>query len=539
MPWLLYFGTLSYPFFFDDLANIVCNLDIKDLSSISKRLIYPSGFGMGQNDPSRPVTFLTYALNFSLGGLTPFGYRLVNLLIHSCVSLIIFFLTQRFIQLNSPLLKGTETQQSPLLEGMSPQRSPLLEGMITHWSPLLEKERVRVRIAFLVAFLFTIHPIHIEVATYISGRADGIATLFYLLSLLFFLKSEDNRIYAALSLLTFSLSFWSKPIGVTFPIMVLIFDLLFLPKSDFRKRIWTHISYWVLLAGFLIFRVLYLGGLGDRITDPFAQWTRISYLLTQPYCVIKYIQLLLFPIGQSVDHFVPPSLGILDLKTVVGLGCLSALIFLTYLFGKKFPPYSKWIWFSFLWFFITLSPTSSIFPINDAMTERRLYLPSWGFFLAVALFYQILFSPSSSPRRKLGTVPLGTVPNFPSITILLIHLLILSYLSWKRSYLFKDPLTPWKEAVQLYPQNPRAQYNLGNEYLGLKNFPQAKQHYEAALHLKATLAEPHNNLGLISLTEGNFKQAESHFKTALQLNPNLKDARLNLENLYSQLKLKN
>lgn len=521
MPWFLYFGTLSYPFFFDDLANIVYNLDIQDSSRIFKRLIYRSGFGMGQNDPSRPITFLTYALNFSLGGFTPFGYRLFNLLLHSCVTLLIFFLTKRLVKLNF-------REEFPLLP-------------------------------FFVAFIFACHPIHIEVATYISGRADGLATLFYLLSLLLFLKSDENKVYGPLSLITFTLSFWSKPIGVTFPLMVLLIDLLFLPRSDFRKRIWTHLSYWILLAGFLLFRILYLGGLGDRITDPFSQWTRISYLLTQPYAILKYIQLLFVPIGQSVDHFVSPSLGFLDLRTLIGLTFLSWLTFLTYLFGKKFPATSKWIWFSFLWFFITLSPTSSIFPINDAITERRLYLPSWGFFLAVGVFYQLIFSSSSSVfspssfrlfsslsfrprigvRGRLQPESSSSKSRFLWISLMSIHILVLALLSWKRSHLFADPISPWLEAVRLYPKNYRAQYNLGNEYLRLKQFPQAKQHYESALYLKENLAEPHNNLGLISLTEGNFKEAELHFKRALQLKPDLRDAQSNLDNLHLQLKSKN
>ncbi len=480
LPWFFYFHTLSYPFFFDDFANIVSNLDIQDLSQILKKLITRSGFGMGQNDPSRPITFLTYALNYSLARFNPVGYRALNLLVHSSASVVLFLLTQRLIKLN------------------------------------FQKEIPSL--AFFIALLFCAHPLQLEVATYISGRADGLSTLFYLLSLLLFMKSQEHRLYGAFSIFTFILCFWSKPIGVTFPAMALCFDFLFLPRSQIKQRIWIHLSYWTLLISFLIFRVVYLGGLGDRVTDPFSHWTRLTYFLTQPYCILKYIQLLLLPLGQSVDHFIEPSQSLFDSRTLSSLFALAGLLLLAIRFAIRFPLYKKWVWFSLLWFFVTLSPTSSLFPINDAMTERRLYLPCWGFFL-------LLGSLTHHARSRTQK----------ALPIFLVYVLVLSLLSWKRSYLFKDPLSPWQEAVQLYSKNTRAQYNLGNEYLKEGNFLKAKERYEAALNLNNQLAEPHNNLGIILVAQRHYREAEFHFKKALQIKP-LRDAENNLRNLQLQMK---
>ena len=96
---IIYSNTLNSPFISDDLLKIVKNPDIKQLSNIRTKLIYPyatedKDSNYNRNDPSRPLTYLTFMLNYRFGKLNPFGYHLLNVLLHAFNAVLIFFLTK-------------------------------------------------------------------------------------------------------------------------------------------------------------------------------------------------------------------------------------------------------------------------------------------------------------------------------------------------------------------------------------------------------------------------------------------------------------
>ena len=100
---ILYSNSLRAPFIFDDYPSIVENPDIKSIHNLGKRLIYPSPtFAINRNQPTRPLTYLTFALNYYLGQLDPFGYHLWNVILHILVVIVIFFLTRKILQYLNP-----------------------------------------------------------------------------------------------------------------------------------------------------------------------------------------------------------------------------------------------------------------------------------------------------------------------------------------------------------------------------------------------------------------------------------------------------
>jgi len=206
------------------------------------------------------------------------------------------------------------------------------------------------------------------------------------------------------SLLCFVLSFGSKQIAATLPAMVLIFDYIFL--SDFRvkkvlERKYYHLSYWILLIIFISFFKMYFGELGQMGRT----WSSYNYFVIQPYVVLNYLRLLFVPVGQCIDHFVKHPETIFEFRIMLSFLVLGGLFLFMLrsfkngyesLLKKRLSTSSlkekrdnsggdgslyKVALFSILWFFITLLPTSSFFPINEAMADRRLYLPGWGFSL--------------------------------------------------------------------------------------------------------------------------------------------------------------
>ncbi|MBN1383694.1 MAG: hypothetical protein JW983_02270, partial [Elusimicrobia bacterium] len=98
---VVYYNSLHVPFLLDDIAKIVNNPDIKNLSNLKTKLIYPYSKNKvyERNDPSRPVVYFTYALNYYFGKLNTFGYHLFNIIIHVFNAILLFFLTKKIISL--------------------------------------------------------------------------------------------------------------------------------------------------------------------------------------------------------------------------------------------------------------------------------------------------------------------------------------------------------------------------------------------------------------------------------------------------------
>ena len=156
--------------------------------------------------PSRSIGMLTFALNYNIHGLNLWGYHLVNLIIHLTDAFLIWWLT--WLTLSTPVMKDTRIS------------------------------RHRTMVAFLTGLLFVTHPLATQSVTYIAQRFASLATLFYLLSLILFVKGKlwqgdkntswflfgGSIVCAALGMLT-------KEIVFTLPFAILLYDYCFL-KAD-------------------------------------------------------------------------------------------------------------------------------------------------------------------------------------------------------------------------------------------------------------------------------------------------------------------
>ena len=75
---LVYSNSLSSPFLFDDQNSIVGNSQIRQLWPLSIPLSPPRDTPVA----GRPLVNLSFAINYAMGGLDPWGYHLVNVVIH-------------------------------------------------------------------------------------------------------------------------------------------------------------------------------------------------------------------------------------------------------------------------------------------------------------------------------------------------------------------------------------------------------------------------------------------------------------------------
>jgi len=499
LPLIIYSDSLHAPFIFDDIPKIVENPDIKNISQLKTKLIYPylkEFNSFNRNDPSRPLTYLTYALNYRLSNLNTFGYHIVNVVLHGLTVIMIFLLVRRMLFL------GGKTNSA--------------------------------LIPSIVALLFAVHPVNSSAVSYIFARSDIIATFFYLFSILSFSYTVENRrwIYY-LSLLGFVLAILSKQIAVALPAAVLIFDYFFMSDCQFKKtfeRRYYHLWFWSLLLIYLIWRYYYLGGIGDLEATSTAD--TYSYLITQPYIILKYLSLLIVPTGLSIDHLITMSNSVFETRVFLSIIALIGILFMSlWLLRREKTVLSKVILFSILWFFITLSPTSSFFPTTAAMADNRLYLPGFGFCLVLVLAYQYIFKFEwgDNFKSKKGAV---------FVTILSAHIIVLSILTWDRNKIYVNPVLAWEDVVSNYPNRKstsRAYINLGNLYREKKNYQLAFSNYSKALELNPVFPDGLVSLGILYSEQKNYNKAYGYYLKALELNPNSGEAHHNLGLLYKKL----
>jgi protein O-mannosyl-transferase len=238
----------------------------------------------------------------------------------------------------------------------------------------------------------------------------------------------------------------------------------------------------------------------------------MEYLWTQAHVFVHYVQLLLVPVGQCIDHLIDPVRSLQDLRLWGGLAFLGGCLWLQGLAREKIREQASLLGFGFCWFLICLIPTSSFFPINDAMTERRLYLPSAGFFLWGA----VLAARAAENGRTARVLALCI-------------LMGLSFLTWGRSNQYRDPEAMWLEAIRLYPNHPKARYNLGNLYFEAGLDAEAEKQYVLAIGGSRDFWAAYHNLGLIYAKRKDWGRAIPLMETAIRMNPNSKEARKNFE----------
>jgi hypothetical protein len=212
---IAYSNTFDVPFHFDDYYSIVQNPVIKNLANF---FLNTGGY---EYNPRRFLGYLTFALNYSIGGLDVTGYHVVNLAIHIVNAILVYYLL-----------------------------------ILTFQTPALRSASIRERssfIAVLSALFFISHPIQTQAVTYIAQRYASLATLFYLLSIAMYIQSrlihaeeitgslKSKRIfrlavYYFLSIISAVLAMKTKEIAFTLPIIIALYEFMFF-EGRLKRRV--------------------------------------------------------------------------------------------------------------------------------------------------------------------------------------------------------------------------------------------------------------------------------------------------------------
>ena len=481
LVFLIYSNALNGPFIFDDIRNIQKNPHIR-MNSLSKDNIARAGLeGLSSN---RPVAKLSFALNYYFHQYDVKGYHLVNIFIHIVTGLLLFLFTKTTLTLPS-LQSG---------------------GRTFRWIPLI------------TAVLWLVHPLHTQSVTYIVQRMNALATMFYLLSMLLYIKGRLTRrgskkvVLFGGCIIAGILALGSKEIAATLPFFIFLYEWYFFQDLN-RRWLKRHV---LKLVGILIFLSLgvYLTMGSGLLGQMWAKYevynfTPMERLLTEFRVVIFYISLLLFPHPSrlNLDHDFSISHSLMDpMTTLMSLGIILGLIGLALFKAKK----HRLLSFCILWFFGNLVIESSVIGL-EIVYEHRTYLPSvLVVLLAVTLIDRVLS------------------PKWVGIAMLCLVLTMFSLWTYQRNKVWSNELTLWADATKKSPNKARPHVNLGVALQERGRIEEAIDHFSKSLELMPNNAEAQNNLGAALDDLGRTREAIDHYSQALKIKPDYADARNNL-----------
>jgi protein O-mannosyl-transferase len=510
---LIYSNTFNIPFAFDDITSISNNSIIKDVRHIiDQQNIYNN----------RLVGYLTFALNYEMHELNVAGYHIFNLLIHLLNALLVYWLMM--LTFKTPY--ASFYLRNNVLRTSDPYR----------WIPLF------------TALLFVSHPIQTQAVTYIVQRFASLTTLFYLVSMVTYIKARCSDplkkvryAFFAASIISAVLAMRTKEIAFTLPVMVFLYEFIFF-QANIKKRMLYLFLLLPLLLTMLIIPVSMMltknGSAGVRGIDELTMMagsvdvSRWDYLNTQFRVIVTYISLLFFPINQNLDYdypiyrtfFTPPVF--LSFFVLWGVFCSGIyLLYRSYKSGQENCFWYRLIAFGIFWFFVTLSVESSFIPIMDVIFEHRLYLPSVGFFIAIMSGIVFIYVGSANKAKVIAKV---------FIPLMILIVISLSMTAYARNMVWSDEVTLWEDVVKKSPDKIRPHYNLGTAYQEQGRLDEAVKEYQTAINLQPDLVEPHYNLGLVYRTQGRLDEAVSEYQTAVKLRPDHADAHNNLGVVYQK-----
>jgi tetratricopeptide (TPR) repeat protein len=177
---------------------------------------------------------------------------------------------------------------------------------------------------------------------------------------------------------------------------------------------------------------------------------------------------------------------------------ITSIVVLGILVRRSFPL----IAFGIIWFFVTLSPTSSIVPLPDVMFEHRLYLPLVGFIFLVAGMLVI----SEKRVRMLSMV-------------VVIVILIFSVSTYRRNNIWRDDLILWQDTVEKSPHKVRPRVNLATAYIKVEEYDKALSELARAMSLEPDYAAAHENVGVAYFRKKAYQPAIAAFDRTIELAP--------------------
>lgn len=467
----------------DDKNYITMNQDITkhDKDFVKKSFSIPQGFVMGNY---HPLTMLSYAWEYSSGGLNPMPFHTHNILLHLMnVALVFLFVL------------------------------------------LLTQKRLA---AFISACFFALHPMHVESVAWVSERKDLLFVLFSLLSMVFYVQYvRENKLYMyVLAILCFILALLGKAMAVSEALILFLIDY-YIKQEVPLKRILFEKAPFILIA--VVFGIIAIKAQQSIHSITINDYSFYHRILFASYACFTYLLKSIVPYSLNT-YYDYPNEGTYSYYIVY----MIALILLVVLLYKKCKE-NRLIVFSSLYFLVSIIQVLQLLPVGNAIVaERYTYMPYIGLFLAPSVMLGNLYFSKKQSIRLIA---------FPVLFIVLVNF---SFQTHKRCFVWKDTVTIWTDALDKKPDIIKGLGGRGDAYNDKGQYRLAINDFDAALRLNDDFTDAYYNRGISEYNigkqlqdSGKAKEATEYFIRAIQdnskaieLNPNLNLAYFNGAGYY-------
>ncbi len=476
----------------DDYETLLDNSRYRGLAWSHLRWMFTT-FYMGHY---QPLSWLSFALDYSIWGTNPVGYHLTNLILHAVNAVLFFFLAR--LLLSRALAMPNDAGQSAIMLG-----------------------------AALAALLFSLHPLRVESVVWATERRDVLSVLFYFMALYCYISADrsdqSSRRLLAMSVLLYALSLFAKGTAMTLPAVLLLLDVYplgrlpgalsawFRPK--YRAVLWEKLPYVILAAVFAVVAITAQQNTGAL--RPVQQYF-ITYRVGQAvYGFCFYLWKSLVPLHLSPLYELPFDFDAwMPLFYLCGFAVLAITVAL-YCLRRRWPALLA----SWLYYLILLVPVAGLAQSGPQLVaDRYSYLSclSWALLAGGGLSRFLIFAGGAAGRSRLVVVSSAAL------------LMTLAVMSWQQSKVWRDTMTLWRRVIAVAPNSSIAYYNLARTYEDQGDFAQSLEHYRRALENNPLNADAQYNLARLLAKRGMVSEAIAGYRRALQIRPKDADAHNNL-----------
>lgn len=485
-----------------------------------------------------PLTWVSHMLDVQLFGMNPAGHHSVNLFFHLANAILLFLVLHR----------------------------------MTHalWQSVA------------VAFLFALHPLHVESVAWVAERKDVLSTFLMLCTLWFYISYSRNPTPSRgiPVLLFYALGLMAKPMLVTLPFVLLLLDYWplgrlapanrtladpipaadVLPEGNKKKRkrkregttpavpvhgpegngdrvLWRLITEKLPLFVLAVLSslVTFAAQQGSGAMSPLDAVPMLSRLGNGLIAYASYITKTLYPQGLAVFYPYPPEIA--AWKVLGSAAWIAALTVLAIRFRRQCP-YAIVGW---LWFLGTLVPVIGFVQVGmQAMADRYTYMPHIGLFIAAV--WGLVDLAGRWPRGKetlaacfgiavavLAVLTWNQLAHWRNSITLFEHALRVTErnslahtnlgVALSRTGKGADAAAHYLEAIRINPNSSGSHFNVANYYVSTGQKENALHHYREAIRINPRYANAYNNLGMLMMSEHRAEDAIPYYRKAIELEP--------------------
>lgn len=412
-----------------------------------------------------PLTWLSHQLDISLFGLNAGSHHLVNVLLHTANSILLFFTIRK--------LTGSTWKSG------------------------------------VVAAIFAFHPAHVESVAWVSERKDVLSTLFWLLTVWFYTKygkEEKSLKNYILAFLCCAIGLTAKPMLVTLPFVLLLLDFWPLERLDkislkaVMPLLIEKIPFFLLVFGSSVLTFIAQRGGGAVITLEFLPYS--SRLINAIISYARYIGMAFYPVG--LGGWYPYSETGYPLWQIL-ISC-ALLVFVTgasiwWFYSKRY------LFVGWFWYVGTLVPVIGLVQVGrQSHADRYTYIPYIG--LTIMLVWLVA---GLTEKLKINKDVIGVA--------VLVFLVAFSVLSFRQVSYWRNNETFYTRTLAVTERNYLFEQNYCQYLLEGERIEEAEIQCRNSIANKSTYSNAWLSLGLIQMKQKKYSDALESFEIASRLRP--------------------